>query len=91
MAIFDPTARPDPERDERQRANATHVEIRPSERTAHLAVRSLACPSCGVPVSIHGPVGYSEVMACDFCEAEAPTREYVREWGWPRVNVVARL
>jgi hypothetical protein len=91
MAIFDPTARPDPERDERQGATAGQVEIRPARRTAHLAVRSLACPSCGVPVTIDGPVGFSEVLACAFCESEAPTREYLRDWGWPRVNLIARL
>jgi hypothetical protein len=91
VAIFDPTGRPDPERDERQGANPTHVEIRPAERTAHLAVRSLACPSCGVPVTIEGPVGFSEVIACAFCEEAAPTREYLRDWGWPRVNLVAKL
>ena len=91
MAIFDPSARPDPQRDERLRATTTHVEIRPSERTAHLAVRSLACPSCGVPVAIDTPIGLSEVIACAFCEESAPTREYVRDWGWPRVDLVARL
>jgi hypothetical protein len=91
MAIFDPSARPDPERDELQRANATHVEIRPQERTAHLAVRSLACPSCGVPVAIDAPIGFSQVMTCSFCEESAPTREYVRDWGWPPVDLVARL
>jgi hypothetical protein len=91
VAIFDPSARPDPQRDERQRATTTHVEIRPSERTAHLAVRSLACPSCGVPVAINGPVGFDQVLFCDFCEEAAPTREYVREQGWPRVDLVARI
>ena len=91
MAIFDPSARPDPQRDERQRATAGQVEIRPAERTAHLAVRSLACPSCGVPVTIDAPVGFSEVISCAFCEEAAPTREYVREWGWPQVDLVARI
>jgi hypothetical protein len=91
MAIFDPSARPDPQRDERQRATTTHVEIRPQERTAHLAVRSLACPSCGVPVAIDAPIGFSQVMICSFCEESAPTREYVRDWGWPPVDLVARL
>ncbi len=91
MAIFDPSARPDPQRDERQRATAGQVEIRPAERAAHLAVRSLACPSCGVPVAIEGRIGFSEVIACAFCEQAAPTREYVREWGWPRIDLIARI
>ena len=91
MAIFDPSARPDPQRDERQRANATHVEIRPAERTAQLAVRSLACPSCGVPVAIDRPIGLSAVLYCSFCEEAAPTREYVQREGWPPVDLIARI
>jgi hypothetical protein len=91
MAILDPSARPDPQRDERQRATTTHVEIRPSERTAQLAVRSLACPSCGVPVAIDRRIGLSQVMYCSFCDEAAPTREYVQEQGWPPVDLVARI
>ncbi len=91
MALFDPSARPDPEREERLRASAARVEIRPSTRTAHLAVRSLACPECDVPIRLSSPARWDESLACAFCEAEAPTREFVRERGWPQVNLVARL
>jgi hypothetical protein len=91
VAILDPSARPGPQRDERQRATTTHVEIRPSERTAHLAVRSLSCPSCGVPVAIDKPMGLSQVLYCVFCEESAPTREYVQREGWPQVDLIARL
>jgi hypothetical protein len=88
---LDPNSRPDPEREDELRANAARVELRPSERVARLAVRSLACPSCAVPVAISGPVGWNELIACAFCEAAAPTREYVREEGWPQVELIARL
>jgi len=88
---LDPSARPDPEREERLRATAARVELRPSERVARLGVRSLACPACGIPVAIPEPVGFSEVIACAFCEGAAPVREYVRDRGWPEVELIARL
>jgi hypothetical protein len=92
MALhLDPQSQPDPERDDELRAHGAQVEIRPSSKVATLAVRSLACPSCGVPVAIETTVGWRESIACAFCEAEAETREYVREDGWPRVRLIARL
>jgi hypothetical protein len=91
VGVFDPITQPDPERDDRLRANGTHVEIRPQERIARLATRSLACPACGVPVAIGAPVGWNEEIACAFCESVAPTRDYVQERGWPEVSVIARL
>ena len=84
MGIFDPISQPDPDRDERLRANGTHVEIRPAERVAHLATRALACPSCGVPVAIEASRRWSEDLACAFCE-------HVQRGGWPEVSLVARL
>ena len=91
MAILDPLNRPEPDRDERQDAKATHVEIRPARRVAHLAERSLACPSCGVPVAIASTVGWNEPLACAFCESVAPTSEYLQEQGWPPVSLIARI
>ena len=92
MALhLDPQSQPDPEREDELRANGARIELRPSQRVARLAVRSLACPSCGVPVAISGPIGLRETIACAFCESAAPTREYVREHGWPRVELIARL
>jgi hypothetical protein len=92
MALhLDPYAQPDPERDDELRAHGAQVEIRPASRVAHLAMRSLACPSCGVPVSLSGPIGWDEHIACAFCEETAPTREFVQEQGWPRVELRARL
>jgi hypothetical protein len=91
VGIFDPISQPDPDRDERLRANGTHVEIRPAERVAHLATRALACPSCGVPVAIEAPLRWTEDLACAFCEHVAPTRDYVQRRGWPEVSLVARL
>jgi hypothetical protein len=70
---------------------AGRVEFRPAARVAHLAVRSLACPSCGVPVAVERPLGFSDDLFCDFCEESAPTREYVRDWGWPQVDLIARI
>lgn len=67
------------------------MELRPSSRIARLAERSLACPSCGLPVAIAAAVGWEEELACAFCEASAPTRDFVREQGWPRVELIARL
>ena len=92
MALhLDPYSQPDPEREDELRAHGARVELRPSERVARLAVRSLACPACGVPVTISSPAGWDEPIACAFCEAAAPTREYVREHGWPQVELIARI
>jgi hypothetical protein len=91
MEIFDRGARPDPDHEERLRSTAARVEIRPAASTAQLAIRSLACPSCGVPIALDGPVGWREPIACAFCEQSAPTRAFVREQGWPQVDVIARL
>jgi hypothetical protein len=88
---LDPNSQPDPERDEELQAKGALVEIRQAHRVAHLAMRSLACPSCGVPVAIGSPVGWEEVITCAFCEETAPTREFVRDQGWPRVELRARL
>jgi hypothetical protein len=88
---FDPHFQPDPDREDELRAKAARIEYRPAQRVATLAERSLACPGCGVPVSPAGPVGWDEPLACAFCESVAPTREYVREQGWPRVELIARL
>ena len=89
--FYDPASTPDPERDERLRAAAARVELRPAERAAWLGVRSLACPECDVPIALSGPVGLSDVIACAFCETTAPTREFVREQGWPAVDLIARI
>jgi hypothetical protein len=91
MAMFEPHVPPDPDRDREISASGARVEIRPAQRVAHLAVRSLACPQCGVPIAIDAPVGWSEQIACAFCESTAPTRAYVREQGWPEVDLIARL
>jgi hypothetical protein len=92
MALqFDPAARPDPEHEERLRASAARIELRPATRLAHLGIRSLACPECGVPIVLSTPVGWSEEIACAFCESVAPTGAYVQRHGWPAVDVVARL
>jgi len=89
--FFDPASTPDPERDERLRATAARVELRPAERAAWLGVRSLACPECGVPIALSGPVGWGEQIACAFCETAAPTREFIRDHGWPEVDLIARI
>jgi hypothetical protein len=91
VAIFDPISRPDPERDERLRATAGQVEIRPRSRTAYLATRSLACPVCGMPISLAAPVSWNEEIACAFCEQVAPTRDFLQPEGWPEVDLIARL
>jgi hypothetical protein len=89
--FYDPASNTDPERDERLRAAAARVELRPAERAAWLGVRSLACPTCDVPIAISGPIGFSDVIFCAFCETEAPTREFIRERGWPAVDLIARI
>ena len=89
--VFDPSARPDPERDERLHAATARVEIRPAERVAWLGSKALACPECGVPLGITAPIRWSEEMVCAFCDAVAPTREFVRDRGWPPVDLIARL
>ena len=44
-----------------------------------------------MPLQISGPIGYDQLLACGFCETVAPGREFVRDQGWPPVNLVARL
>lgn len=89
--FYDPASNLDPERDERLRAAAARVEIRPAERAAWLGMRSLACPECDMPLTLSGPVGLSDHIACAFCETVAPTREFIREHGWPAVDLIARI
>jgi hypothetical protein len=89
--FFDPSANQDPEREDKLRAAAARVEIRPAEKAAWLGMRSLACPECDMPLALSGPVGYSDVIACAFCETAAPTREFIRENGWPAVDLIARI
>ena len=92
MALqFDPAAKPDPEREERLRPTAARIEIRPAARVAQLGTRSLACPQCGVPIALEAPVGWSETLACAFCESSAPTSAYVQRHGFPVFDVIARL
>jgi hypothetical protein len=83
--FYDPASNLDPERDERLRAAAARVEIRPAERAAWLGMRSLACPECDMPLA------FSDMIACAFCETVAPTREFIRENGWPAVDLIARI
>jgi hypothetical protein len=89
--FYDPASSQDPERDERLRAAAARVELRPAERVAYLGVKSLACPACDMPIAISGPVGFSDRIACAFCETTAPTRDFVRDQGWPAVDLIARI
>ena len=89
--FYDPSASQDPEREERLRAAAARVEIRPQERAAWLGMRSLACPECGVPIRLAGPVGWREPIACAFCETEAPVRDFIQDHGWPAVDLIARI
>jgi hypothetical protein len=89
--FLDPSARPDPERDERLRASTARIELRPATRVAHLATRSLACPSCRMPLALATPVGWGEELACAFCEEVAPAAAYLQRRGWPEVDVIARL
>jgi hypothetical protein len=89
--IFDPSARPDPEREDRLRAAAARVELRPAEKAAWLGMRSLACPQCGIPIAIASPVGWTEEIACAFCETAAPAREFINDQGWPEVDLIARI
>ena len=92
MGIFyDPASNPGPERDERLGSAAGRVELRPAEKAAWLGTRSLACPVCDMPLALTGPVGFSDVIACAFCETTAPTREFIREQGWPAVDLIARI
>ena len=91
VAMFEPHVQPEPDRENEMRSTGARIEIRPSERVAHLAVRSLACPSCDMPLALAGTVRWNESIACAFCEGRAPTRAYVRERGWPQVELIARL
>jgi hypothetical protein len=89
--FYDPASTPGPEREERLSAAAGRVELRPAQRAAWIGSRSLACPTCDMPLAITGSVGFSDVIACAFCETTAPTREFLREQGWPAVDLIARI
>ena len=91
MALFDPGARPDPEREERLRASAARVEIRPARKTLPLAMRGLACPECDMPLRLAAPAGFDGLIVCSFCDAIGPAREFLRDEGWPQVRLVARF
>ena len=72
--------------------NGAQVELRPARSgppgsgPARSPARTAACRS-----RLGGPVGWTEPIACAFCEAVAPTREYVQRHGWPEVELIARL
>ena len=85
--FFDPATTPDPERDDKLRA--AQVELRPAGAAAWLGLRSSPVPSVA-PIAISAPVGFSDVIACAFCETAAPTREFIRDQGWPAVDLIAR-
>jgi hypothetical protein len=92
MAFYlDPSARPDPSREERERATPGRIELRPAQRVAVLGKRSLACPACEMPLAISATLSWSEPVACPFCDEVAPTRSFIRAHGWPEVRLVARL
>jgi hypothetical protein len=44
-----------------------------------------------MPIAISGPVGFSDLIACAFCETTAPTRDFIRDQGWPAVDLIARI
>ena len=64
--MFEPHVQPDPDREDQMRSNGSRIEIRPSARVAQLAVRSLACPACDMPIALSGAVGFHEEIACAF-------------------------
>jgi hypothetical protein len=66
--MFEPHVPPQPDRENDVRSTGARIEIRPSARVVHLAERSLACPECGVPIRLSGPVGWHEPIVCAFCE-----------------------
>ena len=88
---LDPGEFGDAEREEREGGVPARLELRPAQRVAHLATRSLACPCCGVPIAIAAPVSFRETLACAFCEGSAPARDFLQPHGWPQVDVIARL
>ena len=89
--FYDPASNLDPEREERLRAATARVEIRPAERAAWLGMKSLACPECDMPLALTGPVSFSDEIACAFCETTGPTRAFIRDQGWPAVDLIARI
>jgi len=44
-----------------------------------------------MPIAISAPVRFSDEIACAFCETIAPTRDFIREHGWPAVDLIARI
>ena len=92
MAGFymDPTGRPDPDREQRK-GIAGRFEIREQRRSTLLGIRGFACPACDMPLAVSAPLSWSALATCPFCDGVAPTHEFVRENGWPEVELVARF
>jgi hypothetical protein len=92
MAGFymDPTGRPDPDREVRK-GIAGRFELREQRRAAVLGVRGIACPACDMPLSVAAPLVWDQLATCPFCDGVAPTREFIRDHGWPEVELVARF
>jgi hypothetical protein len=44
-----------------------------------------------VPIAISEPVGFSDEIACAFCETTGPARDFIRDQGWPAVDLIARI
>jgi hypothetical protein len=44
-----------------------------------------------MPIAISSPVGWTEEIACAFCETAAPAREFIHDQGWPEVDLIARI
>jgi hypothetical protein len=63
-----------------------------SERLAHGA---MICPSCSLPVALEAAVSVGARLACGFCEAVAPARDYlvrdVYDTAANEVYLVARI
>jgi hypothetical protein len=53
------------------------TEIRHADRSAVVAVGSVACPECDAPVALTGPVAPSAALGCPFCGREGRVREFL--------------
>jgi hypothetical protein len=87
---MDPTGRPDPDREARK-GIAGRIELRKQSRAAMLGIRGFACPACDMPLAVSEPLAWNQRAACPFCDEVAPTRDFVRDTGWPEVELVARF
>jgi hypothetical protein len=78
MAIQRDTDGSGPVRPEPIERLARPHEERPASRSQHLAMGTLACPTCDAPVALAaGPLSPTDPLTCPFCLCGAAVRDFL--------------